>query len=155
MDETHCGLPTEELVPLAAALLEVPAELVQTALDLELAEGTVVADTLGKTACVFLAGLCRAERVIAERIRCLANDRLPWPYIDPEKALPWIEQKTGLSLAESQRAAIRQALLAKVFVITGGPELARQRSSIRFCGSWQPRLSACRFVPRLGEPRSA
>src|SRR4051794_38934275 len=32
MDEGHCGLPRNELVPLAAALLEVPPELVQSAL---------------------------------------------------------------------------------------------------------------------------
>ncbi len=123
--EGHCGLPTAELVPLAATLLEVAAELVQTALDLELAEGTIVADSMGETACIFLAGLYRAERVIAERIRCLATGVLPWPTIDPEKALPWIEQKTGLSLAETQAAAIRQALLAKVFVITGGPGVGK------------------------------
>src|SRR5271154_6565946 len=121
MDEGHCGLPTEELTPLAVELLEVPGELVQTALDLELAERTVIADTVGETACIFLAGLYRAEQVIAERIRSLTNGKLPWPNIDPEKALPWIEQKTGLSLAESQVAAIRLALLSKVLVITGGP----------------------------------
>src|ERR1700719_4368017 len=120
MDEGHCGLPAAELVPLAVALLEVPGELVQTALDLELAERTVIADTVGETACIFLAGLYRAEQVIAERIVRLVNGTLPWPYIDPEKALPWIEQKTGLSLAERQVAAIRLALLSKVLVITGG-----------------------------------
>ena len=125
MDEGHCGLPTEELVPLAVELLEVPKELVQTALDLELAERTVIADTVGETACIFLAGLYRAEQVIAERILRLVNGTLPWPYIDPEKALPWIEQKTGLSLAESQVAAIRLALLSKVLVITGGPGVGK------------------------------
>lgn len=36
MDEGHCGLPVEQLLPLAADLLEVPATLVQTAVDLEL-----------------------------------------------------------------------------------------------------------------------
>src|SRR5207253_1070519 len=56
MDEGHCGLPTEELIPLAEKLLEVPQELIRTALDLELQEGTVVADRVGETACVFLAG---------------------------------------------------------------------------------------------------
>src|SRR5256885_8800424 len=121
MDEGHCGLPTEELVPLAVELLEVAPELVQTALDLELADRTVIADAVGETACIFLAGLYRAEQVIAERILRLANGTLPWPYIDPAKALPWIEQQTGLSLAESQVAAIRLALLSKVLVITGGP----------------------------------
>src|SRR3979411_854795 len=64
MDEGHCGLPAEELTPLAVELLEVPAELVQTALDLELAEGTVIADTVGETRCVFLAGLHTDEALI-------------------------------------------------------------------------------------------
>jgi exodeoxyribonuclease V alpha subunit len=41
MDEGHCGLPTDELLPLAEKLLEVPQELVRTALDLELQEDTV------------------------------------------------------------------------------------------------------------------
>src|SRR6478736_5008607 len=43
MDEGHCGLPTDELVPLAGKLLEVPEELILSALGLELIEGTVVA----------------------------------------------------------------------------------------------------------------
>jgi exodeoxyribonuclease V alpha subunit len=55
----------------------------------------------------------------------LANGPLPWPNIDPEKALPWIEQKTGLSLAQSQVAAIRLALISKVLVITGGPGVGK------------------------------
>ncbi|HME22721.1 MAG TPA: helix-hairpin-helix domain-containing protein, partial [Acetobacteraceae bacterium] len=88
MDEGHCGLPTEELVPLAVELLEVDAGLVRTAMDLELADGTVIADTVGETACVFLGGLYRAEQAIAERLLRLANGTRPWPYIDPEKALP-------------------------------------------------------------------
>ncbi len=125
MDQGHCGLPIAELEPLAVELLEVPKELVLTALDLELSEGTVVADAVGDTACIFLAGLYRAEQVIAERLLCLVNGRLPWPHIDPDKALPWIEQKTGLSLAESQVAAIRRALRSKVLVITGGPGVGK------------------------------
>src|SRR6201981_1769823 len=56
MDDGHCGLPTDELVPLAEKLLEVPTDLVHTALDLELADGTVIADRVGDTPCIFLAG---------------------------------------------------------------------------------------------------
>jgi len=125
MDEGHCGLPTEELAPLAVELLEVDQGLVLTAMDLELADGTVIADAVGETACIFLAGLYRAEQAIAERLLRLANGTLPWPYIDPEKALPWIEQKTGLTLAESQIAAIRLALLSKILVVTGGPGVGK------------------------------
>jgi exodeoxyribonuclease V alpha subunit len=125
MDDGHCGLPTEELVPLAVELLEISIELVQTALDLELAEGTVIAATVGETACVFLGGLYRAEQVIAERLLRLANGKLPWPYIDPEKALLWVEQKIGLSLAKSQIDAIRLSLISKILVITGGPGVGK------------------------------
>jgi hypothetical protein len=83
MDDGHCGLPTDELLSLAERLLEVPVELVRTALDLELADGTVVADTVGETACVFLAGLHRAERNIADRMLGLSGGslrpaRCPW-----------------------------------------------------------------------------
>jgi len=76
--------------------LEVPQELVRTALDLELADGAVIADMVGAKRCVFLAGLYRAERGIAERLLQLGSGKLPWPWIDPEKAIPWIEQRTRL-----------------------------------------------------------
>jgi ATP-dependent exoDNAse (exonuclease V) alpha subunit len=45
---------------------EVPQDLIGTAIDLELADGTVVADWVGETPCIFLAGLHRAERNIAD-----------------------------------------------------------------------------------------
>ena len=52
----------------------------------------------------------------------LANSTLlPWPWIDPDKALPWVEERIGLALAESQVAAIRLVLMSKVLVMTGGP----------------------------------
>ena len=58
---------------LTEKLLEVPAELVRTAIGLELTEGTVIADNVGETPCLFLASLHRAERGIAERLMRLAN----------------------------------------------------------------------------------
>src|SRR6187397_2821988 len=125
MDEGHCGLPTEELTPLAEKLLEVPQQLIRTALDLELREGTVVADRVGQTPCVFLACLHRAERTIADRLTRLAKGKLPWPWIDPDKALPWVEKHIDLALAESQVAAIRLALTSKVTVMTGGPGVGK------------------------------
>ena len=125
MDDGHCGLPTADLVPLAEALLDVGANLIRTALDLELAEGTVMADSVGETACVFLAGLYRAEQAIGERLRALSRAPLPWGSIDADKALPWIEQRIGLELAPSQKTAVRLALASKVLVITGGPGVGK------------------------------
>ena len=125
MDDGHCGLPAEELLPLAMGLLEAPEDLVRTAIDEELAAGSVVADRVGDTPCIFLAGLHRAEHGIAGRLSRIAGGALPWPEIDPDKALPWIEQRTGLTLAQSQSAAIRLALSSKVLVITGGPGVGK------------------------------
>ena len=125
MDDGHCGLPAAELLPLAAGLLEAPEDLVRAAIDEELAAGSVVADRVGDTPCVFLAGLHRAEHGIAGRLCRIAAGTLPWPPIDPDKALPWVEQHTGLTLAKSQSAAIRLALSSKVLVITGGPGVGK------------------------------
>ena len=125
MDEGHCGLPADELHLQAAALLEIPAEIVAAALELELADGGVVADTVGDRACVFLAGLHRAEQGIAARLLRLAGGTPPWPAIDPAQAIPWVERKTGLILAASQREAVRLALRSKLLVITGGPGVGK------------------------------
>ena len=65
------------------------------------------------------------ERTIAERLTRLTNGKLPWPWIDPERALPWVEGRIGLALAESQVAAIRLALMSKVLVMTGGPGVGK------------------------------
>jgi exodeoxyribonuclease V alpha subunit len=65
------------------------------------------------------------NRIIAERLMRLANATLPWPWIDPEKALPWVEKRIGLALAESQVEAIRLALKSKVLVMTGGPGVGK------------------------------
>jgi len=125
MDEGHCGIPVEELVPLTEKLLEVPAELVETALCLELDDGAVVADDLEGRRCVFLAALYRAEREIAEKLKTLAVGKPPWPSIDVDKAIPWVEQRTKLALADSQKAALRVALVSNVMVITGGPGVGK------------------------------
>ena len=125
MDDGHCGLPSGELLPLAASLLEAPEDLVRSAVDQELAEGNVVADRVGDTPCIFLAGLYGAERGIAGRLDRIAAGPLPWPGIDPDRAVPWIEERIGLTLAPSQGAAVRLALASKVLVVTGGPGVGK------------------------------
>jgi exodeoxyribonuclease V alpha subunit len=157
MDEGHCGLPVEELLPLAETLLEVPVDLVRTALDLELAEGVVVADRVGETPCVFLAGLHHAERAIAERIRTLAKGRLPWPAIEADKAIPWVESRIGFSLAESQKEAVRLALLSKVLVITGGPGVGKTtivKAILRILAAKEVRMLLCAPTGRAAKRMS-
>ena len=93
-DEGHCGLPIEDLVKLATTLLEVDDSVVRMALTHELAEGEVVTDAIDKRPCVFLRGLYLAERGMADRLQALSRGSPPWPRIDIEKAVPWVEKKT-------------------------------------------------------------
>ena len=116
----------------------------------------MIADKVGDIACIFLAGLYRAEQAIADRLIRIVSGRLPWPWIDEEKALPWVEKRSGLQLADSQRAAIRLALMAKALVITGGPgvgktTIVKSRSS----RSSPPKARHYCFAPPQAARRSA
>jgi exodeoxyribonuclease V alpha subunit len=125
-DEGHCGLPVEMLITLAEKLLEVDAALIRTAVAEELRRGEeVLSETVGGEPCVFLKGLHGAEKVIAERLIQRAAGNPPWPEIALDKALPWVEQKTGKTLSASQREAVRLVLASKVTVITGGPGVGK------------------------------
>ena len=91
----------------------------------------------------------------------LLNGTLPWPWIDPDKALPWVEQRTGLTLADSQHAAVRLALLAKVMVITGGPGVGKTtivNAILRILAAKGVRLLLCaptgRAAKRMSEATS-
>ena len=158
MNEGHCGLPIEELTTLTAKLLEVPADLLEAPLALELEAGAVVADLLDGRRCVFLAGLYRAEQVIAERLRLLTAGKLSWPAIDAARAIPWVEERTGLVLADSQREAVRLALRSKALVITGGPGVGKTtllNSILRILQAKQVQVALCaptgRAAKRLSE----
>ena len=125
MDKGHCGLPEDDLLRIGAELLEVTAERLTAALALELADGTVVADTVWRRRCVFLAGLYHAERDIADRLHSLAAGETPWPSIDVERAVPWLDGRAGITLAPSQRETLRLAAASRVLVITGGPGVGK------------------------------
>jgi len=154
----HCGLPVAELTRATSELIEVEPGLVEAALALELADGDLVADTVDGEACVFLAGLHRSEQVIAERIGRLLRRRPPWPAIDVARAIPWAENRTGLTLAPSQAEALRRAVAAKVLVITGGPGVGKTtlvNSILQVLGAEDVHVALCaptgRAAKRLSE----
>ena len=176
--EGHCGLPTAELLKLAGELLaverpapssppqrETPAKrvplepaVIQAALDLELSEGSVVADALAGEAAIFLAHLHRDERRIADVLQELAQGAPPWGQIDAAKAITWVEQRLSLELAASQKAAVQQALASKVLVITGGPGVGKTtliNAILRILAAKKLRIQLCaptgRAAKRLAE----
>ena len=88
-------------------------------------------------------------------LKSIARGPLPWPEIDADKAIPWVEKITGLTLADSQKVAIRSALVSKVMVITGGPGVGKTTlvNAILRASSAQ-RRSNCSSAPPLGVRRN-
>jgi exodeoxyribonuclease V alpha subunit len=139
------------LVPLEPAVI-------QTALDLELSEGSVVADSLAGEGAIFLAHLHRDERRIAEALQELAQGAAPWGTINAERAISWVEQRLGLELAASQKAAVELALASKVLVITGGPGVGKTtliNAILRILAAKKLRIQLCaptgRAAKRMAE----
>ncbi len=123
-DQGHCGLPRSELIPFASTLLEVPFEAIEEAIGEELREGSIIADTVVEEDCVFLAPLYRNEQSIASLLQRLQGTA-PWAGIDTDRAIGWVQKQLQLTLAESQKAAIRTILLEKVSILTGGPGVGK------------------------------
>jgi len=120
-DEGHTCLPRQELIEAARELLEAEIAPVENAVNLLALAGDVVVEEEW----VYLTGLCRAERGVATKINELRAGKVELPAMDLDKALPWVQQQTGVELAAAQQQAIRMALTSKVSVITGGPGVGK------------------------------
>ncbi|MFH8347055.1 ATP-dependent RecD-like DNA helicase [Streptomyces sp. NPDC018045] len=130
-DQGHCYLPEEELIAASVKLLQVDTGLVIDCLG-ELAadpEGVVretVPSPEGKpVAAIYLVPFHRAETSLAAQILRLLRtqeDRMPaFRTVAWDRALAWLANRTGATLAPEQEAAVRLALTEKVSVLTGGP----------------------------------
>ena len=121
----HCAAVHTSLVEMSEKLLEIPAATIEEAIAAELVEENLVEEAIEGQPCLFLTPLHRAEVGVAQRLRALLACAPPWGRIDPDKAIPWVEEKTGLVLSPSQRTAVAEAVNGKITVITGGPGVGK------------------------------
>ncbi|MFJ7955258.1 ATP-dependent RecD-like DNA helicase [Streptomyces sp. NPDC096319] len=130
-DQGHCFLPEERLIADAVKLLQVDTGLVIECLgELALDPEGVVRETVPgpegvPVTAVYLIPFHRAELSLAGQLRRLlrtGEDRMPaFRDVAWDKALAWLADRTGASLAPEQEEAVRLALTRKVAVLTGGP----------------------------------
>jgi exodeoxyribonuclease V alpha subunit len=121
----HCAAAREELCQSAATLLEISPPVIDAAISAEIVEENLIPDDIAGRPCLFLAPLYRAEVGVAASLSRLAPGAPPWGEIVAERAIPWVEGETGLTLSASQCEAVRLALRSKVIVITGGPGVGK------------------------------
>ena len=116
-DEGHVFTPGAELVQMCQQRYDLPEELLAAAVgDLRKA-GRIVLD--GEA--VYLRGLYLAERAVADSIRALAASPGQRREFDAASAVDWASRRMGVELTGEQREAVREAVLRKVFILTGGP----------------------------------
>ena len=124
-EQGHCAAPREKLVELAIKLLEIPEGIVQEAIHTEMDAERLIGESTEDGELVYLVKMFRAELGCATHLQRLLAGSPLWGRIDAGKALPWVEEKTGLTLSESQRQAITRVLCNKVAIITGGPGVGK------------------------------
>jgi exodeoxyribonuclease V alpha subunit len=136
-EDGHCYLPETELVANATGLLEVEDRLTRQCLEELIQEEGVVAEPLPtapqspidqqapRDRAIWLVPFHRAELALAGGLARLLDasvDRLAsFQTVDWTVALDWLRQRTGVTLAPEQAAAVRLALTERVAVLTGGP----------------------------------
>ena len=141
-EQGHCAAYREKLVDMAVQLLEIPEATILQAIAAELDEGNLISEIIGDQQAVFLAPLYRAETGCARHLQRLLTGPAPWGSIDTEKAIPWVEDKTGLTLSESQRQAIRLVVAEQ-----GGHHHRRSRGGQDHPGQQHPQNPARQAGP--------
>ncbi|MDR3748627.1 MAG: ATP-dependent RecD-like DNA helicase [Acidobacteriota bacterium] len=121
----HCALPLQKLKLTAIKLLEISEETVEQALSQMLTSGSLLLEEIDGDALIFMPHLRKAEEGIAAKIKALTQAPMLYPPIDFEKAVTWCQQRTGKTLAPTQREALKTVLQNRVVVITGGPGVGK------------------------------
>jgi exodeoxyribonuclease V alpha subunit len=124
-DDGHCGYAEEEVLKQTQALTGIEERILTDAAATLVREHELERETVNHLPWLFLKRLYAAEVGVALGLRGLQAGRHPLPAIDIEIALDWVQKRIGLTLAASQRDAIRQAVTQKVLVVTGGPGVGK------------------------------
>ncbi|MDG2124133.1 MAG: ATP-dependent RecD-like DNA helicase [Verrucomicrobiales bacterium] len=117
----HTALSTADLEHTTAALVSAPDTGIHTAIAGLVRQQKLAPVTIGGQPHLALPRLLHAENGIAHHLQRLLAKPPSYPPIDIPAALAWAQEKTGITLAESQSAAVTAALNSRALVLTGGP----------------------------------
>ncbi|MDQ2993778.1 MAG: ATP-dependent RecD-like DNA helicase [Pseudomonadota bacterium] len=121
----QCVVGTLALQQKVSQLLSVPMEIIGEAIAAELEEKLLIAEMHNEQSSFMLPLLHRAECGVSQHIERLLCEQTPWHDVDAENALPWVQQRTGLTLSATQQTAVITAIRNKISVITGGPGVGK------------------------------
>jgi exodeoxyribonuclease V alpha subunit len=116
----HVYLPKPILIGQAAELLSVNNGLIENNLLEMQMERALWQEKIGEEIAVYLNAFHFAESFTAKKLLQISNNFLPENMIGDQK-IEAIEKEEGVTLAETQKTAIIEALSSGVLVINGGP----------------------------------
>lgn len=122
-DQGHVYYPEQRLIEESQTILEIEADIIQKAI-LNLADGkkvTIDEKPYLDHKAVYLSHFYLAESQAAGRLKSLINAAQKIRKMDIDKAIPWVQEKLSITLAEKQIEAVESAVGQKVMIITGGP----------------------------------
>ncbi|MFH1497860.1 MAG: AAA family ATPase [Verrucomicrobiota bacterium] len=127
-EEGHTAIREADLVSHAAELLESQANFLEPRIN-ALVEARALsrhqpageANPLPGSAFIQLPVLDRAEQKIAAVVARLSAVGSCLPPIKTDAAVEWAEKKAGFEFAAQQRAGLKNALVSKISILTGGP----------------------------------
>ncbi len=129
-DQGHVCYPFPDLVSKTLEMLDVPALLIEKAIDACSREKKVTIETVSLQSSgeaenhdrlVFLTKYYFCENEIAIRLNRLNITQKSFASINASKAVEWVNSKLSIKLADKQVEAVKTAVTEKILVITGGP----------------------------------
>ncbi|MCL1123396.1 SF1B family DNA helicase RecD2 [Shewanella surugensis] len=121
----HCAQPHDSLIADAVKLLEIPEDTIKQAISCEVNEQRLTPEVINDIPCLFLAPLYRAELGVSNHVMRLLRGQSAWAQIPINKAIQWVEKKNEMSLSQSQKVAVEQAIKHKFCIVTGGPGVGK------------------------------
>ncbi len=128
-DDGNVYYPYEPLISKSCEILDVDRQAVVDALGRLAVDRTIEMEDLNDNfadihenhKAVYLAKFYLCETKIARHLKALVGAPKSTREIDSGKAIDWVHGQIGITLAERQIEAVRQAIQSKVMIITGGP----------------------------------
>ena len=124
-EEGHVCFPKTKLMEETATLLEIESSVLDAALDsLKKDERIEIFPILHEgdfVPFVWLMPLFVAETGIARELKRVLAHPCSMRSIDTTRALPWVQERLSITLADNQKKAVAEALTSKLMIITGGP----------------------------------
>jgi len=121
IEQGHVFSREDELIKACTEELELDEDKIKSALETLIREKLVVAEKSEPSRAIYLPFFHKAETEVADSILKLVSLPLKPPKFDLERAVLNAEKTCRITFSSRQKQAVRESLLKKILIITGGP----------------------------------